>query len=275
MDGRESNWYRSNNREVRRDRIDGTEYINDDSRRKRRRVAAMSVAKRVSEEMGTELGHKVGYAIRFEDVTGPSTVIKYMTDGVLLRETLLEEEDDLEKYGFILPLRLNKESAMYYILATNIAETSSTVDGILYVIDTGYVGSKGRSENNFADGKAGKLEKNSTEEKAGRSEKNSAEEKKAPAEKKPKAVKKLPTEAGTTSGDKKYKMAKKSTTRSWRRRSRRRRGSCYLVKKLSIVSDREVMDKLKALPKIGMLELVAARESFQSTPVNDSSLLER
>ncbi|GAB4840590.1 hypothetical protein Ancab_021362 [Ancistrocladus abbreviatus] len=46
-----------------------------------RRVAAMSVAKRVSEEMETELGDKVGYAIRFEDVTGPNTVIKYMTDG--------------------------------------------------------------------------------------------------------------------------------------------------------------------------------------------------
>lgn len=41
-----------------------------------RRVAAMSVAKRVADEMGTKLGEKVGYAIRFEDVTSPSTVIK-------------------------------------------------------------------------------------------------------------------------------------------------------------------------------------------------------
>lgn len=41
-----------------------------------RRVAAMSVAKRVSEEMETELADKVGYAIRFEDVTGPNTIIK-------------------------------------------------------------------------------------------------------------------------------------------------------------------------------------------------------
>lgn len=46
-----------------------------------RRVAAMSVAKRVSEEMETELGDKVGYAIRFEDVTGPKTIIK-VTDFV-------------------------------------------------------------------------------------------------------------------------------------------------------------------------------------------------
>ncbi|KFK28505.1 hypothetical protein AALP_AA7G005000 [Arabis alpina] len=65
-----------------------------------RRVAAMSVAKRVSEEMETELGDKVGYAIRFEDVTGPNTVIKYMTDGVLLRETL--KDSDLDKYRVVL-----------------------------------------------------------------------------------------------------------------------------------------------------------------------------
>ncbi|KAK6270419.1 hypothetical protein POUND7_007524 [Theobroma cacao] len=65
-----------------------------------RRVAAMSVAKRVSEEMETELGDKVGYAIRFEDVTGPSTIIKYMTDGVLLRETL--KDADLDKYRVIV-----------------------------------------------------------------------------------------------------------------------------------------------------------------------------
>ncbi len=45
-----------------------------------RRVAAMSVAKRVSEEVGCELGQEVGYLIRFEDHTSPSTRIKYMTD---------------------------------------------------------------------------------------------------------------------------------------------------------------------------------------------------
>lgn len=41
-----------------------------------RRVAAMSVAKRVSEEMGVELGAEVGYAIRFEDCTSEKTKIK-------------------------------------------------------------------------------------------------------------------------------------------------------------------------------------------------------
>lgn len=67
-----------------------------------RRVAAMSVAKRVSEEVTDairekgqtltakdELGGTVGYAIRFEDQTSERTLIKYMTDGVLLREVRL------------------------------------------------------------------------------------------------------------------------------------------------------------------------------------------
>ena len=65
-----------------------------------RRVAAMSVAKRVSEEMGVELGQEVGYAIRFEDCTSRATEIKYMTDGVLLRESLVEA--DLDKYACII-----------------------------------------------------------------------------------------------------------------------------------------------------------------------------
>lgn len=65
-----------------------------------RRVAAMSVAKRVSEEMEVKLGGLVGYAIRFEDCTSKETAIKYMTDGVLLRESLVEA--DLDKYSCII-----------------------------------------------------------------------------------------------------------------------------------------------------------------------------
>ena len=53
-----------------------------------RRVAAMSVAKRVSEEMDVVLGEEVGYSIRFEDKSGPKTVLKYVTDGMLLREAM-------------------------------------------------------------------------------------------------------------------------------------------------------------------------------------------
>jgi ATP-dependent RNA helicase DHX8/PRP22 len=65
-----------------------------------RRVAAMSVAKRVSEEVGSKLGEEVGYTIRFEDQTGPNTKIKYMTDGILQREILLDPL--LRKYSVIM-----------------------------------------------------------------------------------------------------------------------------------------------------------------------------
>ena len=65
-----------------------------------RRVAAMSVAKRVAEEMEVPLGGTVGYAIRFEDCTSKQTAIKYMTDGVLLRESLVEP--DLDRYSCII-----------------------------------------------------------------------------------------------------------------------------------------------------------------------------
>ena len=45
---------------------------------------------RVAEEMGVKLGNEVGYSIRFEDCTSERTVLKYMTDGMLLREFLSE-----------------------------------------------------------------------------------------------------------------------------------------------------------------------------------------
>ncbi|XP_066426693.1 pre-mRNA-splicing factor ATP-dependent RNA helicase DHX16 isoform X4 [Molothrus aeneus] len=65
-----------------------------------RRVAAMSVAARVAVEMGTKLGNEVGYSIRFEDCTSERTVLKYMTDGMLLREFLTEP--DLASYSVIM-----------------------------------------------------------------------------------------------------------------------------------------------------------------------------
>ncbi|AGO10010.1 AaceriAAR020Wp [[Ashbya] aceris (nom. inval.)] len=65
-----------------------------------RRVAAVSVAKRVSEEMGCKLGEEVGYTIRFEDETSRKTRIKYMTDGMLQVEALLDQA--MSKYSVIM-----------------------------------------------------------------------------------------------------------------------------------------------------------------------------
>jgi ATP-dependent RNA helicase DHX8/PRP22 len=65
-----------------------------------RRVAALSVAKRVAEEYGCTLGQEVGYSIRFDDMTSPETIIKYMTDGMLMREYLAD--NDLNRYSALM-----------------------------------------------------------------------------------------------------------------------------------------------------------------------------
>eukprot|EP01061_Rhynchopus_euleeides_P002249 TRINITY_DN1172_c0_g1_i2.p1 TRINITY_DN1172_c0_g1~~TRINITY_DN1172_c0_g1_i2.p1 ORF type:complete len:722 (+),score=314.46 TRINITY_DN1172_c0_g1_i2:196-2361(+) len=65
-----------------------------------RRVAAMSVAQRVADEMDVKLGEYCGYTIRFEDMSGPLTCLKYMTDGMLLREAMLDPK--LSRYSVIV-----------------------------------------------------------------------------------------------------------------------------------------------------------------------------
>jgi len=65
-----------------------------------RRVAAMSVAKRVAEEMDVKIGEEVGYSIRFEECTGAKTIMKYATDGMLLREAMTDPL--LSRYSVIV-----------------------------------------------------------------------------------------------------------------------------------------------------------------------------
>jgi len=65
-----------------------------------RRVAAMSVARRVAEEMDVELGDEVGYSIRFEECSSNKTFIKFLTDGMLLREAM--SDPLLERYSVII-----------------------------------------------------------------------------------------------------------------------------------------------------------------------------
>ncbi|XP_050091338.1 ATP-dependent RNA helicase DHX33 [Anopheles aquasalis] len=65
-----------------------------------RRVAAITVAKWVAMETGSNLGEQVGYTVRFEDVTSENTQIKYMTDGILCREALSDRQ--LRNYNVII-----------------------------------------------------------------------------------------------------------------------------------------------------------------------------
>ncbi|XP_074645690.1 pre-mRNA-splicing factor ATP-dependent RNA helicase PRP16-like [Tubulanus polymorphus] len=95
-----------------------------------RRVAAMSVAKRVSEEMNVTLGEEVGYAIRFEDCTSEKTRIKYMTDGILLRESL--RESDLDNYSAIIMDEAHERSlntdVLFGLLREVFTHSDSTID---------------------------------------------------------------------------------------------------------------------------------------------------
>merc|ERR1719167_773996 len=65
-----------------------------------RRVAAVSLAKRVAREMNGEVGGLVGYRVRFQDVTDSNTKLLYQTDGMLLREAMLDNQ--LSRYSWIV-----------------------------------------------------------------------------------------------------------------------------------------------------------------------------
>ncbi|XP_048137807.1 probable pre-mRNA-splicing factor ATP-dependent RNA helicase DEAH4 isoform X3 [Rhodamnia argentea] len=105
-----------------------------------RRVAAVSVARRVAQELGVKLGEEVGYAIRFEDRTSERTRIKYLTDGVLLRESLSNPEfneysviilDEAHERSLNTDILLGLMKRLVKIRSSNlrILITSATLDG--------------------------------------------------------------------------------------------------------------------------------------------------
>ncbi|TDG44900.1 hypothetical protein AWZ03_008708 [Drosophila navojoa] len=65
-----------------------------------RRVAAITIAKRVAQELGSNVGDTVGYTVRFEDATTERTRIRYLTDGILLREAIGDRL--LRRYSVIM-----------------------------------------------------------------------------------------------------------------------------------------------------------------------------
>ncbi|KAH7350732.1 putative Pre-mRNA-splicing factor ATP-dependent RNA helicase-like protein cdc28 [Rhexocercosporidium sp. MPI-PUGE-AT-0058] len=87
-----------------------------------RRVAAMSVAARVADEMGVKVGNEVGYSIRFEDSTSDKTILKYMTDGMLLREFMTEPE--LGAYSALMIDEAHERTVHTDILLTLIKDLS-------------------------------------------------------------------------------------------------------------------------------------------------------
>ncbi|RAY16096.1 ATP-dependent RNA helicase HrpA [Actinomadura craniellae] len=65
-----------------------------------RRLAARTVAERIAEELGTELGDAVGYKVRFTDHSGDDTLVKLMTDGILLAE--IQHDRLLRRYDTLI-----------------------------------------------------------------------------------------------------------------------------------------------------------------------------
>ena len=114
-----------------------------------RRVAAVSVAKRVAEEVGCAVGTTVGYTIRFEDCSGAGTAIRYMTEGLLLRETLVDPL--LERYGAVVMDEAHERSLstdiLFGILRRVVAQrrdlklvvTSATMDSDKFAAFFGHV----------------------------------------------------------------------------------------------------------------------------------------
>ena len=102
-----------------------------------RRVAAMSVAARVASEMGVKLGAEVGYSIRFEDCTSPGTLIKYMTDGMLLREFMLEP--DLASYSVIILDEAHERTLHTDILLGLVKDVAKTREDLKVIISSATV----------------------------------------------------------------------------------------------------------------------------------------
>lgn len=87
-----------------------------------RRVAAISVAKRVSEEAGTRVGKKVGYSVRFESAVSDETEIEYMTDGLALR--MLLTDPSLSLYSVMILDEAHERTLATDILMSLLKEVS-------------------------------------------------------------------------------------------------------------------------------------------------------
>lgn len=99
-----------------------------------RRVAAISMARRLCYEREAELGQEIGYTIRFDDKSSEKTVLKYVTDGVLVRECLADP--NLMKYNVIILDEAHERSLGTDVLFALVKQAVKQRKGTLKLIVT-------------------------------------------------------------------------------------------------------------------------------------------
>ncbi len=97
-----------------------------------RRVAAVTIAQTVASERNCKVGQEVGYSIRFEDKTGPHTKIKFVTDGVLLRECM--SNNALSKYSVVILDEAHERSLQTDILMGLLRQLQDTRPDLRIII---------------------------------------------------------------------------------------------------------------------------------------------
>ncbi|CAL9174287.1 unnamed protein product [Musa hybrid cultivar] len=110
-----------------------------------RRLVATALSRRVAQEMDVKLGEEVGYSVLFEDCTGPKTILKYLTDGLLLREAMSDQF--LESYMVIILDEVHLRTLATDILLAyfkNMFKTKAHCDLKLVVMSTQFEAKKFR-----------------------------------------------------------------------------------------------------------------------------------
>lgn len=99
-----------------------------------RRIAAISMAKRICHERNEILGDKIGYTIRFDDITSENTMLRYVTDGILVRQCL--KDKDLNEYSIVVLDEAHERSLYTDVLFALVKQAVKRRKGSLKLIIT-------------------------------------------------------------------------------------------------------------------------------------------
>src|ERR1700727_524641 len=118
-----------------------------------RRIAARTVAERIAEELGTEGGTAVGYKVRFTDTSSDSTLVKVMTDGILLTEMARDRE--LLRYDTLIIDEAHERSLNIDFILGYLKQLLPSPPGPKVIITPATIDPQ-RFSQHFAEGESGK-----------------------------------------------------------------------------------------------------------------------